>query len=61
MAGIITPQPSGCGCDNLIGWGITGSVYYDERRKEVIKTPNNLEDRILIEIEKDILIEWRGL
>ena len=54
MAVIITPQPPGCSCDNLIGWGITGSVYYDERRKEVIKAPNSLEDRILIEVEKDI-------
>jgi serine/threonine protein kinase len=63
MAVIITPQPPGCSCDNLIGWGITGSVYYDERRKEVIKAPNSLEDRILIEVEKDIyerLLQYRG-
>jgi hypothetical protein len=54
IAVIITSQPSGCSYNNLIGWGITGSVYYDKRRKKVIKAPNSLEDRILIKIEKDI-------
>ena len=54
MTVIITPQPPGCSCDNPIGWGITGSGYYDERRKEVIKTPDSLEDRILIEAGKDM-------
>lgn len=54
MTVIVTPQLPGCSCDNFIGWGITGSVYYDNLREEVIKAPNSLEERILIEVEKDI-------
>ena len=41
MAVIVMQQPPGCSCDNLIGWGISGSVYYDKRRNEAIKAPND--------------------
>jgi len=46
--------PPGCSCENLIGWGISGTVYRDELRNEVIKAPNDANSRRFIEVEKEI-------
>jgi hypothetical protein len=48
---VITPQPLGCSCDNLIGYGLAGSVYYIAQKMVAIKAPNSAEFQRFIERE----------
>ena len=50
---IIVPPP-GCSCKNLIGWGISGTVYCDELWNQVIKALNNVNSWCFIKVEKEI-------
>ncbi|OCK87136.1 uncharacterized protein K441DRAFT_595613, partial [Cenococcum geophilum 1.58] len=46
--------PPGYSCENLIGWGISGTIYCDKLQNEVIKAPNNANSQHFIKVEKEI-------